>query len=175
MAALYILAIIIMVKRDPSLAPGSSKCSWAERFKSLRHLVGIAILFLIVLGGMFSGFFTVNEAAAIGALASLVLMFFRHSFTWKNFYTVIMDTITTSGMVLLLVIGASIFGSFLGIVCMMLHIAADVLLRKFSSNVIVGSYEMVQYLLMTVIFASFPYAQTMKKHVRVTIFLAKLP
>ncbi len=113
MAVLYILAIIIMVKLDPSLAPVSTKCSWAERFKSLRHLVGIVILFLIVLGGLFSGIFTVNEAAAIGALASLVLMFFRHSFTWRNFYNVIMDTITTSGMVLLLVIGASVFGSFL--------------------------------------------------------------
>ncbi|MCD7861722.1 MAG: TRAP transporter large permease [Oscillospiraceae bacterium] len=113
MAVLYILTIIIMVKLDPSLAPVSTKCSWAERFKSLRHLVGIVILFLIVLGGLFSGIFTVNEAAAIGALASLVLMFFRHSFTWRNFYNVIMDTITTSGMVLLLVIGASVFGSFL--------------------------------------------------------------
>ncbi|MCD8331887.1 MAG: TRAP transporter large permease, partial [Oscillospiraceae bacterium] len=113
MAVLYILAIIFMVKRDPSLAPGGEKCSWGERIKSLRNLIGIVVLFLIVLGGMFSGFFTVNEAAAIGALASLVLMFFRHSFTWQNFYHVIMDTITTSGMVLLLVIGASVFGSFL--------------------------------------------------------------
>ncbi|MCD8331888.1 MAG: TRAP transporter small permease [Oscillospiraceae bacterium] len=65
--------------------------------------------------------------------------------------------------------------SFLGIVCMMLLIAADVFLRKFFSNAIVGSYEMVQYLLMVVIFASFSYTQTTKKHVRMTIFLAKLP
>lgn len=65
--------------------------------------------------------------------------------------------------------------SFLGIVCMMLLIAVDVFLRQLFSNAIVGSYELVQYLLMTVVFASFSYTQTTKKHVRVTVLLARLP
>ena len=65
--------------------------------------------------------------------------------------------------------------SFVGIVVMMCLITVDVILRKFFNTPITGSYEIVQYLLMIVVFASFAYTQVMKKHVRVTLFLAIFP
>ena len=65
--------------------------------------------------------------------------------------------------------------SFIGIVVMMLFIAVDVFMRKVFSKGILGSYEIVQYMLMIAVFASFGFTQVKKMHVRVTLFTGKLP
>lgn len=65
--------------------------------------------------------------------------------------------------------------SFLGIIAIMIVIAVDVFLRKVFNQAIVGSYEIVQYTLLVVVFASFAYTQTKKMHVRVTLFLNIFP
>ena len=60
--------------------------------------------------------------------------------------------------------------SFFAIIAMMLLITADVLMRKLFNAPITGSYEIVQYIQVVVVFASFGYTQTLKMHVRVTLF-----
>ena len=65
--------------------------------------------------------------------------------------------------------------SFTGIAVMMVLITVDVILRKFFNSPINGSYEIVQYLLMLVVFASFSYTQMKKGHVRVSMFVNKMP
>lgn len=65
--------------------------------------------------------------------------------------------------------------SFIAIIAMMILITVDVILRKFFRSPITGSYEIVQYIQVIVVFASFSYTQTKKMHVRVTLFGALLP
>ena len=65
--------------------------------------------------------------------------------------------------------------SFAGVIVMMLLITVDVILRKFFRTPIEGSYEIVQYILMILVFASFAYTQAEKKQVRVTLFLGLMP
>lgn len=65
--------------------------------------------------------------------------------------------------------------SFLGIVVMMLLITVDVLLRKFFSSPINGSYEIVECLLMVVVFSSFSFSQMRKGHVKVTVLIDMMP
>jgi tripartite ATP-independent transporter DctM subunit len=66
MAILSIATIVIMCRLNPNLAPAPPKSTWRERFSSLKGLIGVVILFGAVLGGMFSGFFSVNQSAAVG-------------------------------------------------------------------------------------------------------------
>ncbi|MCD8330915.1 MAG: TRAP transporter large permease [Oscillospiraceae bacterium] len=113
LAVLFMVTIWVWMAVNPSLAPRGEKCSWRERFRSLKGVVGIVCIFLVTLGGMFFGFFTVNEAAAVGAFLSLIAMAVRKKFTLKNLEFVLKSTLKTSAMIFLLLLGATVFGNFL--------------------------------------------------------------
>jgi C4-dicarboxylate transporter, DctM subunit len=115
MAALCIITIIILVKINPDIAPPPSKCSWKERFRSLKGLIGVVFLFSVVLGGMFSGFFSVNQSAAVGAFLAIILTAIHKNLTWKTFTSALRDTVSTFAMTFLILIGASVFSNFLAI------------------------------------------------------------
>lgn len=124
LAILCILTIVLIVKLDPSKAPAPWKCSWKERLKSLTGLIGVVILFGVVLGGMFAGFFSVNQAAAIGAfLAFLLMLWQQKGFNKKDFMAAMKDSVTTFSMTFLIVIGASIFCKFLAVTQMPMILA----------------------------------------------------
>ena len=65
--------------------------------------------------------------------------------------------------------------SYVGFLAIMALIAVDVFLRKFFRGGVTGTYELVQYLLMCGVFASFAYTQSLRGHVHVTMFIAKFP
>ena len=121
MAILCIITIMILVWRNPSLAPKGEKFSWKARLLSLKGLIGVVILFGAVLGGMFTGFFSVNQAAAIGAFLAFVLMVInmaiKNELNWKRFRVVFKDamwnSISTFAMTFLIIIGANLFCKFL--------------------------------------------------------------
>lgn len=116
LAVVCCLVIIIQVKANPSLAPSTSRTiTWKERFMSLTGLVWVVILFVVVLGGMFSGIFTINEAAAFGAFGGFVIMAINKKLNWKTFVSVMKDTAKTTAMTFVILIGASVFGKFLAI------------------------------------------------------------
>lgn len=137
---IIVLQIVVMVKRNPSLAPGGMKCAWIERLRELRKLGGIVFLFAIVLVGMFTGFFTVNEAAAIGAVASLVMMIVMRRMTWESFKAIILDTVNTTGMVFMLMVGATVFGSFLTMTKMPMQLAS-----------LISGLDLSRYVIITII------------------------
>lgn len=70
-----------------------------------------------------------------------------------------------------------VFGTIAVICCtaMMILIIIDVILRKTINLPILGSYEIVQFLLMCLVFASFSYTQSEKGHIKVTMVSGKLP
>ena len=115
MAILSILTIILMCRLNPSLAPAPSRSTWREKFSSLKGLIGVIILFGAVLGGMFSGFFSVNQSAAVGAFLAILLTAVNRKLSWQTFKAALKDTVTTFAMTFLILIGASVFATFLSI------------------------------------------------------------
>jgi len=113
LALCYIAAIMIVVRIHPDRAPGKLKFSLKEKLISLKGAVAMVVLFLIVIGGIFLGWFAANEAAAIGATLSLIYLIARRRFTWKIFISCLRDTVKTSGMIFMILIGAYVFGAFL--------------------------------------------------------------
>lgn len=115
LAICYIVSIHITVKRHPELAPGKLSFSMKEKLVSLKGGAAMIILFVIAIGGIFAGWFTANEAAAVGAAAALIYLIARGKFTWKVFADCLRETVKTSGMIFLILIGAYVFGAFLSI------------------------------------------------------------
>ena len=113
LAAVYVMTIMICVKMDPSLAPKGDKIPLKEKIRAIKGIIGIVIIFVIVLGGIFSGLFTANEGAAIGSFAALIFMIAKRKASWENIKKSCFDTLRTAGMIFLIMIGAYVFGYFL--------------------------------------------------------------
>jgi tripartite ATP-independent transporter DctM subunit len=108
--------IYVRVKLNPALAPEVPfKVTWADRITALKDVWGITVLILLVLGGLYTGFVTATEAAALGALGALVLMIAADRFNMTTFKDSLLETARTTSMIFLLLIGASIFTGFMAI------------------------------------------------------------
>jgi C4-dicarboxylate transporter DctM subunit len=112
---LFILAIVIWTSLKPDLGPPGPKTTFREKIASLFGLAETILLFLLVMGGLFVGFFTPTEAGAVGAFGTLMLAVMRRTLSWKGFLTSLFDTTRISCMILVIVAGATIFGHFLAI------------------------------------------------------------
>lgn len=117
LSALILMAMIfVRVKRNPALAPDVPfKVDWGHRLRSLKEVWGISLLILLVLGGIYLGFVTATEAAALGALGAFVLMIAAGQLNRATFRDSLLETARTTGMIFLLLIGASIFTGFMAI------------------------------------------------------------
>lgn len=116
LALLFMATIFIIVKTNPDEAPKNEKpASMREKLLALRELLWVVVLFGVVLGGMFSGFFSVNESAAIGCVVALLIMIIRGRFSIKGLASVMADSIKSACMVYLVIMGADVFSKFLTI------------------------------------------------------------
>ena len=121
---LFIIAIVIWCAFAPKQGPRGEKFSWKERIKSLQGMGETLAVFALVMGGLFFGWFTPTEAAAIGVCGVLVVTTLRRQLTWASFVDALYETLKTSCMVLMLVGGAVIFGKFLAVTRIPFNIAS---------------------------------------------------
>jgi C4-dicarboxylate transporter DctM subunit len=115
LAFLFILVIAFMVWRNPALGPAGSNSTPKEKVFSLIATWPTVCLFIIVLGGLYFGFFTPTEGGAVGAFGAILITAANRKLTFKNLVSSVMDAGTTIGMMLILIIGAYIFMKFLTI------------------------------------------------------------
>lgn len=115
LAAVYVMTIMIQVKMNPDLAPKGEKVTLQEKMQSLKGVIPILILFVIVLGGIFSSIFSANEGAAVGAFIALLFLIGKRKASWENIRKSLADTLRTSCMIFMIMVGAYIFGYFLTI------------------------------------------------------------
>ncbi|MSQ20304.1 MAG: TRAP transporter large permease subunit [Betaproteobacteria bacterium] len=139
LSAFLLMAMIwYRVKRDPSLAPEVPfEITWAQRFVSLKNIWGITLLIMLVLGGIYTGFVTATEAAAIGALGAFVLMIFAKQLSRTTFKDAMIETARTTGMIFLLLVGASIFTGFMAISGVPQKLAEAIVEAKLSVAVVI--------------------------------------
>ncbi len=111
----FILAVYVYCRLKPEQGPQGDKFTVKEMFLSLKNLWETLAVFVLVMGGLFAGFFTPTEAGAVGSFGVLLVAMVRRQLTWKGFVKSLYETLRTSCMVLLLIAGAVIFGHFLAV------------------------------------------------------------
>jgi tripartite ATP-independent transporter DctM subunit len=114
-AIMFCAAIYINCRIHPHLGPAGPKFSILQKIRSLAGVAETLVLFLLVIGGMFLGYFTPTEAAAIGAAGSMIISVFRRQLNLKMLWRALKETVRTSCMVMVIVTGAVIFGHFLAV------------------------------------------------------------
>jgi len=109
----YLLASVWVTHRHPDWGPPGERSSWAERFAALKQIWGVLLLFALVMGGMYGGFFTPTEAAGVGAMGGFLFALARRALNVKATVQVLSESARTSAMLFTIVIGASLFANFL--------------------------------------------------------------
>jgi tripartite ATP-independent transporter DctM subunit len=108
----YMAAAAIVTARNPALGPPGERSSWAERLAALKAIWGVVLLFAIVMGGMYGGWFTPTEAAGIGAMGGFLFALARGTLTWPVLVDILVSSARTTAMLFTILIGASVFASF---------------------------------------------------------------
>jgi C4-dicarboxylate transporter, DctM subunit len=115
LSALFILVILIMCIFKPELGPRGPMAAWSVRIKSLSGTWGMLLLFLIVIGGIYTGIFTPTEAAGIGAFGALLITLLKKKLTWPGFVQCLSESGKMTAFIFLIIIGASVFSYFLAL------------------------------------------------------------
>jgi tripartite ATP-independent transporter DctM subunit len=115
LTALFVATIWILTRLKPEMGPSVPKSSLRERIGALRQVGALLGIVVVVLGGIYVGVFTPTEAAAIGALMTLLLGLWRRRFTWTNLFDALLQTTRTTAFVFLILIGAHLFSPFLAV------------------------------------------------------------
>jgi len=121
---LFIAAIYVRCRFAPDQGPPGEAFTLKEKLRSLTGLIDTLAVFLLVIGGLFFGFFTPTEAAAVGAFGVLAVSLIRRQLTWQGFVKSLYETLRTSCMVMLLITGAVVFGKFLAVTRIPFNIAS---------------------------------------------------
>jgi len=111
----YFIAIQIVVKRDPSLAPPGPRQTWSDTGRVALRSWGIVVVILIMTVGLYGGVFTVTEAAATGTLITFAFAVARKKLNKENFLKTIGETANNVGLLYTIIIGAHIFSNFITI------------------------------------------------------------
>jgi len=110
--ALNLLAIAVVVRVDPRAAPPSRRMERAERLQALGPAWPMLLLMLAVFGGLYSGVFTVNEAASVAAVLSLAFGLARRRLDWPAVWLGLRETASATAMLYVIIIGATVFMYF---------------------------------------------------------------
>lgn len=111
----YLFTIWYLTFLKPHHGPKGPKTTFQEKIDALKHTWEVVILFLVVIGGIYRGWFTPTEAAGIGAFGTFFFALIKRKLTWNVFKESILNTCVTTGMLFMIILGAMIFGYFLSV------------------------------------------------------------
>jgi len=99
----------------PELGPRGPAVGWGERLRALWGLAPIAVLFLLVIGGIYAGLFTPTEAAGIGCAGALGLAAASRSLTRDGLARALRGTALVSAMIFAIVVGGYLMARFVAV------------------------------------------------------------
>ena len=115
LALLLTLTVYVVCTIHSDWGPVGPRTTFLEKVKGLSGAFEMALLFLLVMSGLYFGFFTPTEAGAVGSLFAVLISVLQGKLSWTGFMTAITDTIRVSCMVIVIVAGAMVFGRFLAV------------------------------------------------------------
>jgi C4-dicarboxylate transporter DctM subunit len=144
---LLTLCILVWVTINPSHAPKTIRVPLAERWRSLWKIWPSLLLILIVLLLLYSGVATPTEVGALGAFMAALIGVVMKRLTWHGALHALRETIRTSTMIFLIMIGANIFGSFMTLSRVPNHVVEAVMAMNLNRWVIVIGITVVYFLI----------------------------
>ena len=149
-AGLLMLGVSWIVVRDPAAGPAGTRATAAERWAALRGIWGVVLLVVVVLGGIYGGFFTATEGAGIGAFGAFLFALFRRTLTLVVLRDVLIESARTTAMLFTILIAAQIFSSFVNYTTMPMDLKQWILQQGFSPLMVVAAMMVIYVVLGTI-------------------------
>ncbi|MBW1721476.1 MAG: TRAP transporter large permease [Deltaproteobacteria bacterium] len=112
LALIFMGTIWVATKINPAIGAAGPKFKMKEKVASLRSTWSLLALFVLVIGGLYTGWFTPTEAAGAGAFGAFVVTILKRRLTWRNFLDALKDTAHSTAFIFGILIGAMIFQYF---------------------------------------------------------------
>ncbi len=106
-------AISIYLARNPEAGPPGERASWRERWQATLGAWAALVMLIAVIGGIYGGIVTVDEAAALGAILALVFAVARRRMSWRVFWNALIESAAATAMIYVIIFGASVFTYFM--------------------------------------------------------------
>ncbi|MDP2017521.1 TRAP transporter large permease [Hydrogenophaga sp.] len=112
------MAVVYITWRDPAAGPPAERFNWSQRLAAVRGIWGVAVLFALVIGGIYGGVFTATEGAGVGAAGAFLFALFRGALTPRILLDILVESTRTTAMLFTILIGAMVFTSFINFTSM---------------------------------------------------------
>ena len=111
----YMIVVAIYVRLSPDSGPAVERVGFRERFASLQDIWPVVLVFALVVGGIYLGWFSPTEGGAIGAAAVGVIAWAIGGMRWRELRACLVETAETTALIFLILMGAEIFNAFLAL------------------------------------------------------------
>ena len=115
LVVLFIATVWIVALRNPAEAPAGPNVPMGERFRILGNAAPLLAVMVLTIGGIYIGAFTPVEASGIGAALVIILALLTGKLNWQGFYEAMLDTLKTTAMLYMIVIGANVLNPFFAV------------------------------------------------------------
>ncbi len=149
-AALLMAGVAWITWRDPAAGPAGERTPWPQRWAALRGIWGVALLVVVVLGGIYGGVFTATEGAGIGASGAFFFALARRVLTLPVLMQVLVESARTTAMLFTILIAAMLFSSFVNFTSMPADLKHWILHQGLSPLMVVGAMMLIYVLLGTI-------------------------
>jgi C4-dicarboxylate transporter DctM subunit len=150
LCALLLMAGVAWITwRDPAAGPGGERTGWPQRLQAVRGIWGVALLVVVVLGGIYGGVFTATEGAGIGASGAFFFALARRTLTWRVLLEVLVDSARTTAMLFTVLIAAMMFANFVNFTTMPNDLRETIIRLGLPPLAIVGAMMLIYVVLGT--------------------------
>ena len=115
LASIFVVVVSFLCWRNPALGPSGTPTSWKEKIAGLTGVLEMLVLFALVIGGLFLGWFSPTQAGGAGAAGALLIGLARRQISWPGFLNAVKDSLRITCMVMVIVTGAIVFGHFIAV------------------------------------------------------------
>lgn len=112
---LFMAAIAFQTWLNPDLGPRAPKLAWSERLHLLWRVWGVLLIFILIIGGIYTGWFTPTAASGVGAFGAFLFALSRRKLNFRTTFQSLVEAARTTGMIFVVTFGALVFENFLGI------------------------------------------------------------
>jgi tripartite ATP-independent transporter DctM subunit len=155
LALVFSFLIYIRCKLNPAMGPAGPKVSLSEKLKAIGSVWPILILFIIVIGGIYLGFFTPTEGGGVGTLGALAIGLLNRSLSRKDLYKACLEAMGLTAMIFGIIIGVTILGYFIVITEIPLKLA-DFIVSLHVSRYVVFALILFLYVILGMVMNIIP-------------------
>jgi len=149
LALLYILTVLIVARVRPAWVPRVDAMPLSQRFRAARGMWKLALLFFIAVVGIYLGWFSPTEAAAVASFTAIVIAFAAGTMRWRDLLHAFMETVSATAAVFFIVVGAFIYSRFIVLTQFPTGVVTWVQSHQFSPVVIIVFITMLYFVLGT--------------------------